>query len=301
MKTEAIKGCAIELIPGNAFSIETPEQLLKAHQNMIFVGKRGSGKSVAATNYIKMMKFDRIFVISSTFDSNKKLMEALKIEEDDVYDPDDAIHAIQSIIAKCEGERDDYVRYHELLKKHKRFKKLIKNINYPIESIPEDLLESLNDIIHMPKHKYNGRKPVMALFVDDAQSTALFRTPKFLNMVTRHRHIAPLPEGGALGLSLFICVQNWTSQYGGTPRTVKNNATALCIFKVQDQKELEQVYEGVAGEITREEFDQAYEYAISEPHSFMMIDFHPKKHHSMFRKRFDEFIWFGKDEKNNVQ
>jgi len=296
MKTEHIKDCKIELIPGSAFAIESPENLLKAHQNMIFVGKRGSGKSVAATNYIRMMKYDRIFVISSTFDSNKKLMESLNIEEDDVYDPDNALVAIQSIISKCEGERDDYVRYHELMKKHRRFKRLIKDINYPIENIPEDLLESLDDIINLPKHKYNRRKPVMALFVDDCQSTALFRTPKFLNLITRHRHIAPLPEGGALGLSVFIAIQNYRAQAGGCPRAVRNNCTALCIFKIQDHKELEEIYDGVAGEITRDEFDQAYEYAIEEDHSFMLIDFHPKPNHSMFRKRFDEFIWFSKEE-----
>ena len=36
-----------------------------------------------------------------------------------------------------------------------------------------------------PEHKWGGRRPKMALFMDDAQSTAIFRNRRFLNLVTR--------------------------------------------------------------------------------------------------------------------
>ena len=40
-----------------------------------------------------------------------------------------------------------------------------------------------------PTHKWGGRKPKIGVFVDDAQSTRIFRNRHFLNLCTRSRHI----------------------------------------------------------------------------------------------------------------
>ena len=92
MKIVKIPDKDLQVPPNSAFCIETSPMMLKAHQNMLVVGKRGSGKSTIITNYLRMLKeedkMDRIFVISPTFDSNKALMESLEIDEDDVYDPE---------------------------------------------------------------------------------------------------------------------------------------------------------------------------------------------------------------------
>ena len=131
----------------------------------------------------------------------------------------------------------------------------------------------------------------MGLFIDDCQSTPLFRSPKFLNFVTRHRHIGAFKEGGALGTSVFIALQNFTSASGGCPRAVRNNATSIITFPLKDKKEIGQVFESVAGEIEEEKFMKAFEYATKEAHNFLLIDLHPKKEHpSRFRRNFNEFI-----------
>ena len=44
----------------------------------------------------------------------------------------------------------------------------------------------------------------MACFVDDAQSTAIFRNRKFINLCLKHRHLCAMPgEEASLGLSLL--------------------------------------------------------------------------------------------------
>ncbi len=295
MKIVKIPDKDLQVPPNSAFCIETSPMMLKAHQNMLVVGKRGSGKSTIITNYLRMLKeedkMDRIFVISPTFDSNKALMESLEIDEDDVYDPEDK-EVIQKIIEAVNRERDEWLAYEEKIKMWKRLSSLIKS-SIPIQKIDPYLLLEFGDengLLKKPESKY-GHRPICGLFVDDCQSTPLFRNRKFLNFITRHRHIGAFKQGGALGVSVFIAIQNFTSQSGGCPRAVRNNATSLACFRCKDEKELKQVFDSVAGEIEYDKFIQAYEYAVKENHCALLIDLHPKKEHlSMFRRNLNEFI-----------
>eukprot|EP00965_Chrysotila_dentata_P000883 28060-Pleurochrysis_carterae.AAC.1 len=67
------------IIPkGSAFAYETPDMCPKAHGVFLAVAKRGGGKTVACTNLMMMMKFDRIFAISPSMKSNKEMMDMLK-------------------------------------------------------------------------------------------------------------------------------------------------------------------------------------------------------------------------------
>ena len=54
MKTQHIKNCEIKVPKSNAFNIETAPHLPKLHCNMLFVAKRGSGKSVKMVNMLRM-------------------------------------------------------------------------------------------------------------------------------------------------------------------------------------------------------------------------------------------------------
>ena len=299
MKTVKVKGQEIQVPENSAFSINTGPMLLKAHQNMVVLGKRGSGKSVAITNYLRMLQedkaLDRIFVVSPTFQSNRVIMENLGIDEADVFDPQTGPAAVEGIIEQIEKERDDYQGYLDAMERWKLLKRDLNSVKF-IEMVdPNLMLEFFNHTTGTfekpePKYKHKG-PPILALFVDDCQSTPLFRAAKFLNFITRHRHIGAMEGGGALGVSVFIALQNFSSSSGGCPRAVRNNATSVITFGLKDKKELVQVYESVAGEIEEEDFLQAFEFATAEPHNFLLIDLHPKKEHpSMFRKNFNEFI-----------
>jgi len=106
MRTEYEKKAVIKLPKdSNACAIETPDHLPKLHQLCIANGKRGSGKSIAITNLIRMYKEElgsdlRCIIVSPTFGSNYKLLSELGINREDVFEePDDDVPAKLNRIA----------------------------------------------------------------------------------------------------------------------------------------------------------------------------------------------------------
>ena len=286
----------IEVPNTSAFAIQTAEGLPKLHALILAVAKRGSGKTVAIINLIRKLQqtgaCDRFFIISPTIKSNKKILDMIKIDEDDVYD-EPTRASLDSVIEKIEEEGTDYDYYIEQMKLYKKYQKYIKTGQGTLKD--EDVLElydSENQTISPPEHKYHGKKPVMMVFFDDCQSTDVFSVKSRLNnLVIKHRHTAPLKAGGALGVTLIFAVQNYKTNATGIGRQIRNNVTHLMVFKSKDEKELEQIASEVSGEVSYETFMKAYEYATAEPHSFLYIDMHKKDTDpSMFRRCFNEYI-----------
>ena len=278
----------IKVPKGSAFNFETAPDLPKLHQMSLFTSKRGSGKSVAISNLVRMFGFDRIFIVSPTIHSNKVMWNGLPISLGDSFDDPDEGGIIQEIIDQIDAERDDLVRYREELKQwNKRQRDNTPSCVY--NEIYGKSFPFSEDT--KPVHRWNGRIPRLGLIIDDCQSTKLFSNRKFLNAVTRHRHLGQLPEGGALGISMFVAIQNYKANNGGCPRVLRNNCTTLAIFKMKDLKELDAIYEEVAGEVDKETFENVYAEATSEPYGFLFIDLHKKDNHpSMFRRKFNEFL-----------
>ena len=94
---------------GSAFKIDTEKDFVKLHQLMCVVGKRGSGKSVFVTNFLRMMKdqncLDRLILVTPTYKSNKAIFNGLPVNEEDVIDPNDP-SAVQQIRDIVDAERD---------------------------------------------------------------------------------------------------------------------------------------------------------------------------------------------------
>ena len=288
--SKKIPNLDLKVPKANAFKYETHPDLPKLHQNMIFVGCRGSGKGVAMSNIIRMLPFDRVLIISPTVQSNKELLKDLNINEEDVFDPDNK-SAIQEVIDIVDKERDDLERYRYEMKLYQKFLKLLKE---QTSIIPDEMLETFfrEGDFKEPQHKYNGREPIIALIVDDCQSTPLFRDRKFQNLVIRHRHVGQFKEGGALGISIFTCIQNYTSQ-GGLPRAIRGNVTSMCIFSIKDEKQLDQIAGECSGEVDKTKFMEVYKTAIRDNlnHEFLFVDFNKKSNHiSQFRRYFNEYI-----------
>jgi len=114
----------------NAFAIETLDHLPKLHQLCIANGKRGSGKSIAITNLIRMYKEElgselRCIIVSPTFGSNYKLLSELGINREDVFEePDDDVPAKLNRIAN--DERDAFLEWKHLNEYCNDFIKTIK-------------------------------------------------------------------------------------------------------------------------------------------------------------------------------
>lgn len=163
---------------------------------------------------------------------------------------------------------------------------------------PALLIASYDDDVveNPPVHKYNGKFPVLGLFVDDSQSTPLFRSGAFLNMCIRHRHIGSSDET-RMGLSIFICVQNYTAQHGGIPKAIRDNVSTMMLYKTRSDSVLKTIMEDISDQITDEEFFSVYDQACQDKHDFLFIDWEPKQHR--FRRNFDQYLPVSSDPKDD--
>ena len=110
LKTKKIHKFKTELPKAGAFTIDTDADFPKLHTLCIASGKRGGGKSVAITNFIKSARdkhyYDRVFLITPTYYSNRNIWDIAKIDEEDVYEPTvsvlkDIIQLVEAILFLC--------------------------------------------------------------------------------------------------------------------------------------------------------------------------------------------------------
>jgi hypothetical protein len=278
---------------------ETDTFMPKMHTVTICIGKRASGKSVAIVNLIEKMKFDYSIVVSPTISSNKELMDRLNVEH--VFEDVDDISAIDQIKQIVVDEAEDLVRYQNEME---RYKKLMSDLKKGVVVQDNELLEFYGeDQFEPPKHRWNGRKPRIACFLDDCLGSMIYSKPRKLNaLATYSRHIGQMPEGGSIGISLFFAIQSFKCKTGGLTPTIKNQCTNIILFKTKDAKELKDIAESVGGEVDEDIFMKVYDKAIGDGknHEFLFIDLHKKKEHpSCFRQRFDTFIIPEELNKNN--
>lgn len=300
IKTEKIKKYEIR-IPQTKQPITTPKDELNLHSIVISVGKRGSGKSVSVFSKLRDLKeqnlADRVYLISPTKHSNYHLAQGLVADEDMYEDMTNA--SVEDILRKVEDDVLEYEQYLEDFELHKMWMKISKNKKLDVDDIDPELLIKLMDrnIFDMkepPKWKYHNKPGIFHLIMDDCQSSGLFdpgKGNKFLNMAIRHRHVSSRPQF-KVGISLWLLVQNYCTN-GGLPRALRENCTQLCLFPVKQKEMIEKVADEMGGEVEKEKFMQAYEYATKDdPHSFLLVDFNPKDKNKIFRKRFNEYIMF---------
>jgi hypothetical protein len=294
MKQVKVKGLDIKVPDGSPFTYTTDPMLPKAHQNLLVVAPRGQGKTTFCINLLERMPYDRIFVVSPSIKSNMALMSRLKLDPEDIFENPDDISCLDTIKAEIEKERDDLEEY---LEKKKLYKQLMKMLSRDdMFSIPDELLLMFyrQGDFKPPTHKYNGRKPCMAILFDDCLGSGIFtKGIRKLNALTiYHRHLGQLQEGGALGCSLYFLVQSYKAQAGGISKCIRGNTTALAIGRTKSDKELDDIAEECGAEVSKETFLKVHQEATKDSKfDFLFIDFHKKDNHpSCFRKNLDIFI-----------
>ena len=87
-------------------------------------------------------------------------------------------------------------------------------------------------------------------------------------------------------------VSRMTGAVGGVPRPIRENCTALCLFKsaAQHGAQLEKIHSEIGTDIDLQKFDRLFTYSTSKPFGFLFVDFSPKSPDKQFRSGFDEFI-----------
>lgn len=288
----------IKLVSGSNFSIETADHLPKLHQLCCLFSRKGTFKTTAITNLLKMYQetgtMDRCIWVSTTASSNKELVDHLNIKSEDILDPDDS-QVINKIVAICEEERDDFLRWKHL---NENYEKVMKDIQlgYPVS---DDYMLSYFDVssnsFRKPKPKYpcylKGRPPVISATFDDVLGHKVLSNRATMALAQKHRHIAPFEDGGAVGISLFFLVQSFKA-VGGLNRSIRSNASMFMCGRTKDLEELKEIASSCAGIVEPEVFYRVYEEATKDsPHDFLLVDLHPKKGQPTFRKNFDTYLF----------
>lgn len=293
--TVKIRGLEIKPGKGSSFTVETDPNMMKAHQNLCFIGARGMGKSTAMVNIVERLPYDRLFCVSPSVKSNRSLMSRLKLNPDDIFENPDDISILDKIKYEVEKERDDYEKYLSDIKKFESLQKILSDGN-PMFRISDDLLLDFfqNGDFQKPQPKYGHTgPPVLGCIFDDCLGSMLFtKGIRKLNAMTiYHRHMGQLANGGALGLSLFFLVQSYRCQVGGLSKTIRGNLTSIVLFHTKSKKELQEISEECAAEISPDVFYKLLDMAHIDKFDFLYIDFNIKDNHpSAFRRNLDTFL-----------
>jgi len=85
--------------------------------------------------------------------------------------------------------------------------------------------------------------------------------------------------------------------YKEIPKTIRTNWSALILFEIANDKEVECIYEENTMGLHRLDWLEMYKHAIAEPFSFLYMNAKKPKHLRCM-KRFDKYL-FHKEEKKN--
>ena len=277
MKETKANNLNIECMPAK-IGIRTPENLYTLNQLVGVFGVRNTGKSTLITNLVKHYMqsgcIHRVILVSSTADSNRAMINTLKIKEEDIIDPLNfsSRETVQIIKDKVEEERHLFDQFHLAKSKYASFKKKFDKEKF----IDEDLCLFYPFNFDKPTHYLNGARCGIYVIIDDSQGLNLLQSKELMQLSLTHRHLSPSETHDfSFGLSIAFLCQSYISQ-GGLNRTIRTNLTNLFVFKSNNKKELDSLIAECSAETKPEEFNEFYEYATIEPHSFLSVDFFPK-------------------------
>jgi hypothetical protein len=296
MREVKVPNMAITVPKGSAFACETPPMAPKMHLLAAVVARRGGGKGVITAALIERLQVvDRLICVSPSASSNKVLLDRFS----KILDPQDIFHDVNDptvhdkVIAKIEQERDNWEEY---LAKKKRYEQAATKVrsDTPLFRISDEHLLQFHEGPPKYRGKTNVTNPACILvWYDDVVGSGSMMgrgARRLANFALMHRHTGQLKDGGALGCSILWNTQSYRT-HGGLPKAVRNNLTLLLLGKVTSAKDLQALYEEMAGEVSEETFYRIYEQATAEPFGFLLLDMHPKKGHpSPYRKGLDTFL-----------
>ena len=279
----------------------TKENSFKQPCLHFIVGQRTSGKSYLTSKMLaqthKDKTFDRIYIITPSFNSNKSYFGKY-IKEDDVFEP--TKDSISKVIASVEADRDDWELYLKKVKDYKKFKLEINDKKIHISD--DDVITYMEHGFFdkkKPEWKYKTIEPPKSLLIMDdvLGSPAILQSSGLTRIATLNRHMAPLEENhsnrSACGLAVIILCQSYKMQ-SGISRVLRENVSLLTLFKNKQPKQIEAIKEELANVVDIDCFDEAYETSTAEKHGSLTIDFAPKTPCKTFRKNLNEFIIFDK-------
>lgn len=126
-----------------------------------------------------------------------------------------------------------------------------------------------------PKHLANR---ILVIF-DDLVGSSLFAGTKgafFTGLNTRHRHYS---------MSMMMVSQG----YKEIPKTVRTNWTAIIVFGIGNEKEIEVIYEEFGMKLKSKDWLEMYRYATDDEYGFLYLNLF-KPNGLKVMKNFDEYL-----------
>jgi len=280
-----------EIIPPakKSFIIETQEDDIKLHTLLIASGKRGGGKTVAIANMIRDAKkkgyYDRVLLISPTYESNREIWNIADIADEDVYEPTKTVlKTIKEFINEERKEWDIFLSKKAMYHSYSNEMK-----HQPLASFtPEKLIFYLDNkfFTEPPKWKYKTEQPPrLGLVIDDAMGTDLMLPSAGLTrFIIAHRH-----WGMGVGISVYMAVQSYCAKEG-LARPIREQCTHLMLFKCKDLNQRKKILDEIGSDIDLDKFNEMYDYATDQPFEFLFVDFAPKSPDKVFRRCFNEYL-----------
>ena len=276
-------------IPTEPPAIDTPDWLpTKLHALVFAAAARGSGKTVAVSNMLRMYRdadlAHKILVLCPTKDSNKYLWEGMVDDEDWYIEP--THNTVRTILTKLEKLSDEWQQWKKHMDLYKRFHAAqdISDLtdDFLIECLEAGILDS-----DEPPTYFAGTAPLpcVHLVCDDVQSTEILHPSSknvLLHLAILHRHFAR-----RMGVSLYFLTQNMSGQSAGIPKAIRQNISCTLLWGCRDISQFQKMSDEFGLEIDADTLMQVYRYATQgSKHDFMCCDWS----RGQFRKCFDEII-----------
>lgn len=129
-------------------------------------------------------------------------------------------------------------------------------------------------------------RPAPVLFIDDMSHSPLYSPSPanpLVNLVLRHRHLG----GQGYGLTIQFGVQTFKA---GITRALRANTMQFLIFRTNDSKCLDDIYEEVGAFTTKAGFEEMYKRAVKDRHDFLLVDVNTADDKRAFRRGFDTIL-----------
>ena len=301
MKTESLNIYNTNVDNPVSNEYPTPKTSFRQPCLQMVVGVRNTGKSYLTSKILAQAKkdrtFDRVYIITPSFNSNKSYFGKY-IDEEDVFDP--TKDSINQVIEKVEQDRDEWEKY---LADKAMYKQYIRDSKKQVHKIDSDNLISYYELGYFdgnrPTWKYNKEEPPKSLLIldDCLGSPAILQSSGLTKVATLNRHIAALKEPhsnrSACGLAVIILTQTYRMN-NGIGRCLRENLSLLTLFKNKQDKQIEAIREELANVVDLDLFNEAYEYATRDKYGNLTVDFRPRCNTMTFRRNLNELIKFDK-------
>lgn len=244
----------------------------------VICGSRGSGKSSAMINLVKLYApykhFDHVVLLSPTYNNDVKLgvlAQDKRYEFEVITDVNPNV--ISEIIDTIKGRIEGY-------KAHLEYKKVWdKFLKAPDVGrlAPDDLMMLYRNNFQEPVTPYENGMPTHLIIFDDLVGEgSVYRNRELDKFLLQHRHYLT---------SLLFCVQIWKNCI---PRGIRTNLSFICLFSQKNNAYKKEVADELSAYVSPEKLIELWDWATEEPHNFLCINVDDRKH--MFRRNFNDII-----------